>query len=276
MLSRLSQLSVFSALALVGQGIGLTGTGVALAQDATAELAKKLSNPVSSLISVPFQFNYDRGFGPNNRGDRKTLDIQPVIPFSLNEDWNVISRTVVPVIWQHDIAGPSGNQSGLGDVTQSFFISPKQPTAGGIIWGAGPVFLLPTATDDLLGGGKFGMGLTAVVLKQEGPWTVGALANHIWSVAGKGGRSDISATYLQPFISYRTSDAWTFTLNTESTYDWTAEQWSVPINFQVSKLVKFGEQPVSLSAGVRYWAAAPKNGPRGWGPRVGLTFLFPT
>ncbi|WID95353.1 transporter [Bosea vestrisii] len=276
MLSRLSQLAVFSALALVGQGLGLTGTGVVLAQDATADLAKKLSNPVSALISVPFQFNYDRGFGPNNRGDRKTLDIQPVIPFSLNEDWNVISRTVVPVIWQHDIAGPSGNQSGLGDVTQSFFMSPKQPSAGGIIWGAGPVFLLPTATDDLLGGGKFGMGLTAVVLKQEGPWTVGALANHIWSVAGRGDRSDISATYLQPFISYRTSDAWTFTLNTESTYDWTAEQWSVPINVQVSKLVKLGEQPVSLSAGVRYWAAAPKNGPRGWGPRVGLTFLFPT
>lgn len=120
------------------------------------------------------------------------------------------------------------------------------------------------------------MGLTAVVLKQEGPWTFGALANHIWSVAGKEDRSDISATYLQPFISYRTSDAWTFMLNTESTYDWEAEQWSVPINFQVSKLVKLGPLPVSLSAGIRYWAVSSKNGPSGWGPRVGLTFLFPT
>jgi hypothetical protein len=275
MLSKIYQRAVFSAVAFIGQGLGLIGTGVALAEDGNADLAKKLSNPVSSLISVPFQFNYDRGFGPN-RGDRKTLNIQPVIPFSVNADWNVISRTIVPVIWQHDIAGPSGHQSGLGDITQSFFISPSQPTAGGIIWGAGPVFLLPTASDDLLGGGKFGTGLTAVVLKQEGPWTVGALANHIWSVSGKGDRSDISATYLQPFISYRTSDAWTFTLNTESTYNWETEQWSVPVIFQASKLLKFGEQPVSLSAGIRYWAASPKDGPHGWGPRVGLTFLFPT
>ncbi|MDE1996738.1 MAG: transporter, partial [Rhizobiaceae bacterium] len=188
----------------------------ARAQDSGADLAKKLSNPVASLISVPFQFNYDRGFGPNH-GDRETLNIQPVIPFSLNDNWNVISRTIAPVIWQHDVAGPSGNQFGLGDITQSFFFSPKQPTSGGIIWGAGPVFLLPTATDDLLGSGKFGIGPTAVMLKQEGPWTVGALANHIWSVAGEGDRPDISSTFLQPFVSYTTHDAWTFTLNTEST-----------------------------------------------------------
>lgn len=260
-------------IALLSASAVSLATG-ASAQDADNDLAKKLSNPVASLISVPFQFNYDSGYGPND-GNRETINIQPVIPITLNDDWNLISRTIVPVIWQNDVAGPSGSQFGIGDITQSFFLSPKEPTAGGIVWGVGPVFLLPTATDDLLGTGKLGLGPTAVVLKQDGPWTVGALANHIWSVAGDGSRPDISSTFLQPFVSYTTSNAWTFTLNTESTYDWEANDWAVPVNFQVSKLVKFGEQPVSLSAGARYWATAPENGPDGWGFRVGLTLLFP-
>jgi len=247
---------------------------IALAQEADTDLAKKLSNPVAAMISVPFQFNYDRGFGPDD-GNRETLNIQPVIPFSLNDDWNLISRTILPVIWQNDIAGQSGNQFGLGDITQSFFFSPKQPGPGGIIWGVGPVFLIPTGTDDMLGTGKWGAGPTAVLLKQDGPWTYGILANHIWSFAGEGSRPDVSSTFLQPFLSYTTKDAWTFTLNTESSYDWKGDQWSIPINFNVSKLVKFGEQPVSLSAGVRYWADTPENSAEGWGFRLGLTFLFP-
>jgi hypothetical protein len=250
------------------------GAGPGYAQDSNADLAKKLSNPIASLISVPFQFNYDHGYGPND-GDKATLNIQPVIPFSLNEDWNLISRTILPVTWQNDIAGPSGRQFGLGDTTQSFFLSPAKPTESGIIWGAGPVFLLPTGTDDLLGSGKWGAGPTAVALKQDGPWTYGILANHIWSFAGQSQRPDVSSTFLQPFVSYTTPDAWTFTLNTESTYDWKGEQWSVPINFTVSKLITVDKQPISLMAGVRYWAAAPDNGPEGLGFRVALTFLFP-
>jgi hypothetical protein len=248
--------------------------GSASAQESGAELAKKLSNPIASLISVPFQFNYDRGYGPEN-GNREVLNIQPVIPISLNEDWNIISRTILPVISQNDIAGQSGHQFGLGDITQSLFVSPKQPGPGGIIWGAGPVFLIPTATDELLGSGKWGAGPTAVALKQEGPWTYGILANHIWSFAGQSDREDVSSTYLQPFVSYTTPDAWTYSLNTESTYDWIQDEWSVPVNFQVSKLVKFGEQPVSFTAGARYWAQAPENGPQGWGFRAAVTFLFP-
>jgi hypothetical protein len=242
------------------------------AQD--SDLAKKLSNPVASLVSVPFQFNYDSGYGPFD-GSRAVLNVQPVIPISINDDWNVISRTIMPVIWQNDVAGDSGSQFGLGDITQSFFFSPKEAGPGGIIWGAGPVFLLPTATDTTLGSGKWGLGPTVVMLKQEEAWTYGALANHIWSVAGQSDRPDISSTFLQPFISYTTQDAWTFTLNTESTYDWNGDQWSVPINFSIAKLVKFGEQPVSLQVGARYWAEAPENGPNGWGFRAGLTFLFP-
>ena len=193
----------------------------------------------------------------------------------MNEDWNVISRTIVPIVWQNDIAGRSGDQFGLGDTTQSLFFSPKKPTSNGIIWGVGPVFLLPTATDDLLGGGKWGAGPTAVVLKQSGPWTYGALANHVWSFAGDDDRQDVNSTFLQPFISYTTKNAWTFALNTESTYNWQAEQWSVPINFTVAKLVKVDKQPIQLTAGIRYWAESPDNGPDGFGARLAITFLFP-
>ncbi len=171
---------LYSMLAI---GLGLSPATV-FAQDDSADLAKKLSNPVAAMISVPFQFNYDEGYGPND-GDRLTLNIQPVIPISLNDEWNVISRTILPVIWQNDIAGDSGEQTGLGDITQSLFFSPKHPGPSGIIWGVGPAFLVPTGTDDLLGTGKWGAGPTAVVLKQMGGWTVGGLANHIWSFAGQ-------------------------------------------------------------------------------------------
>ncbi len=249
-------------------------TASAMAQDDSQELAKKLSNPIASLISVPFQFNWDQGYGPDD-GYKSYVNVQPVIPFSLNEDWNLISRTILPIAYQNDIAGPSGDQFGLGDTTQSLFFSPKKPTAAGIIWGVGPVFLLPTATDDLLGGEKWGAGPTGVVLKQEGPWTVGALANHIWSFAGDDERPDVNATFLQPFISYTTPKAWTFTLNTESTYNWETEDWSVPINVSIAKLVKVNKQPIQLQAGLRYWAESPSNGPDGFGARLAVTFLFP-
>ena len=243
------------------------------AEDAAA-LAKKLSNPIAAMISVPFQFNYDGNYGPDEEGSRYVLNFQPVIPISLNEDWNVISRTILPFIYQDDIAG-NDSQSGLGDTVQSLFFSPKEPTSGGLIWGVGPVFLLPTATDDLLGGEKWGVGPTAVVLKQAGPWTFGALFNHIWSFAGKDERADISTTFIQPFVSYTTPKAVTFSFNTESTYDWENEQWSVPINFGVSKLVRIGKQPVSLGATIRYWADSPDNGPDEWGVRLVATLLFP-
>jgi hypothetical protein len=114
-----------------------------------------------------------------------------------------------------------------------------------------------------------------VVLKQIDGWTVGALANHIWSFAGDGDRSDVNSTFLQPFVSYTTADAWTFGVNTESTYNWETEEWSVPINFTVAKLVKFDKQPVSFTAGVRYWAESPDSGPDGLGFRGVVTFLFP-
>lgn len=247
----------------------------AAAQDNAADLAKQLANPIAALISAPFQLNYDTDIGPADDGDRWILNIQPVIPVSISQDWNLISRTILPLVSQDDIYPGDVSQTGIGDIVQSLFFSPKSPTSGGWIWGVGPVFLFPSGTDDLLTADKWGAGPTAVVLKQQGAWTYGMLANHIWSYAGDDDRNDVSSTFIQPFLSYTTHDAWTFTLNTESTYDWEAEEWTVPINGVVSKVIKIGDQLISVGGGVRYWADGPDSAAEGWGARLIVTFLFP-
>ena len=239
------------------------------------ELAKQTQNPIAALISVPFQYNYDQNIGPQETGHKNYINIQPVLPFSISEDWNLISRTILPVISQDDVVPGAGSQSGLGDTTQSLFFSPKKPTADGWIWGAGPVFYLPTATDNQLGADKWGIGPTGVFLKQEHGWTYGALMNHIWSVSGSG-KADISNTYLQPFLTYTTKSLTSYSVNSESTYNWETNKWSVPINLLATQLLKVGEQRLTLQAGVRYWVASPDNiGPKGWGFRFTVTLLFP-
>jgi hypothetical protein len=240
-----------------------------------ASLAMQLSNPVAALISVPLQLNYDQDIGPADDGDRWLLNVQPVVPFDLSDDWNLISRTILPVVRQSDIFPGAGTQTGIGDVVQSIFFSPKAPTASGWIWGAGPVLLLPTGSNDLLTTDKWGAGPTAVVLKQSNGWTRGMLANHLWSFAGDGDRADVNATFLQPFLTYTTPTQWTFALNTESTYDWEAEQWSVPVNVTASKLTRLGGQLVSLGGGVRYWVDSADSGAEGLGFRITVTLLFP-
>ncbi len=231
------------------------------APDQAADLAKKLQNPVASLISFPLQSNFDFRIGPSDDGWRYTLNIQPVIPISIGSDWNLIVRTIIPYIHQEDVfkgsalifeedidgvpvevtsARPLGHvQDGLGDTIQSFFFSPKEPVAGwilaagpvflkepvaGWILAAGPVFLYPSATDPLLGSEKWGAGPTGLILKQTGGWTYGILANQIWSFAGDAERRSVNATFLQPFIAYTTKTKTTFSLNTESTYNWNDSQ----------------------------------------------------
>lgn len=242
---------------------------------ADQDLAKKLANPVASLISVPFDYDQDSSIGTADGGSRTTLILKPVVPISLNENWNVISRTIIPLVNQTEISPGSGTQSGLGDINASFFFSPKVPTKSGLIWGVGPAFSLPTASDVLLGSEKWGLGPTGLVLKQKGKVTYGMLASHIWSVAGNAARNDVSSTLLQPFISRTSKTATTIALQTESIYNWQTKEWSVPINASIAQILKFGDQLVQLKAGVRYWAQSPATGAKGWGYKIGAVLLFP-
>ena len=267
------QLAFYRPLTLAPADASSSGGGGAGddEQAKEAELAKKLQNPVANLVSVPIQNNWDFGIGPAS-AMRYTANIQPVVPVTLTEDWNLITRTIVPVIYAESPTAGGRDAWGLGDITQSFFLSPKDPV-GGWILGGGPVFLWPTATDSLLGSGKWGAGPSVVALRQEHGFTYGVLANQIWSYAGWGPQN-VNATFLQPFVGYTTKTFTTLTLNTESTYDWTAGQWTVPVNIMLQQLLKIGGQPIAFQLGYRYYAQRPLGGPD-WGLRFNVTFLFP-
>ena len=254
-------------------GFAALSPAIGSAQKSEADLAKKLQNPVADLYTIPLRLDYDRGFGLNGDGERYVLDIQPVIPIKLTPQWNLISRTIVPIVNTHGVIGDA-SQSGLSDILQSFFFSPQAPTADGWLWGAGPVFLLPTATNDLLGTQKWGAGPTGVVLRQKDAWTYGLLANHVWSFAGSSSRESVNATLVQPFISYTTAQYTSYIFTSESTYNWVHRQWAVPLDFSVAQLVEIRRLPIQFELGYRYWADKPPGGPD-WGLRFTVTFLFP-
>ena len=239
-------------------------------QDAS-ELAKKLTNPVASLISVPFQYNYNGNIGPDKKGSVNSMVVQPVVPFKLNSDWNYILRPVMTFASLNNIDGFNG--TGAGSVVIESFFSPK--SSGSFIWGVGPVVSTPALSGTNYGTSQTGVGLSAVALIMKSPWTVGVLTYNTWSAGGSAVNGTANNLFYQPFVSYVTPKAWTYSINTQSTFNWDARRAENPMNFMVSKLVKFGETPVSLSVGARYYLSSVPDGPSGWGARASMTFIFP-
>ncbi len=241
-----------------------------LAQSDVGELAKELANPVASLISVPLQNNADFGIG-EWEGSRNTMNLQPVVPIAISSKVNLINRIIVPVISQYSITGPGERQAGLGDAVLSAFFSPSN-SKNGFTWGAGPVFLLPIGTDDAFRTQKFGLGPTAVALKQIKGWTFGALANQIWTV---GDQPNLSQLFLQPFLVYNWPSGAGVGGNFELTQNWTTNNTLLWFNPTVTAVTSLGKQKIQLVAGPRFNLVAPDGGGANWGVRTVLVFLFP-
>ena len=286
--------SVFCASAQ--QNASVTNANSGDSANATEALQKATQNPVANLISVPLQDNTNFGIGPYDR-NQNVLNVQPVIPVHMTKDWNLIVRWITPFIWQpapgtadlqvygiventpayfaaQDVQKSAGVY-GLGDMTPTFFFSPSKPHK--IIWGAGPVFVLPTATSKVLGQGKLSMGPSFVALFQPGHWTIGALVNNVWSVAGSGGRADVNQMTLQYFVNYNLKKGWYLTSSPIITANWKATDgnaWVVPFGGGVGRIMKLGFQPVNLTAQFYGNAVYPTHGSP-WGMRLQIAFLFP-
>jgi hypothetical protein len=240
------------------------------AQDAD-QLAKQTQNPVASLISVPLQGNWDFGLG-DREASSTLLNVQPVMPFGVSKSTNLILRVIMPLTSQPVSDG--SRISGLGDILTTAFFSPAQ--SGRVIWGVGPAFLLPAATNAALGSEKFGIGPSAVTLIQPGQWTLGILANHIWSVSGANDRSDVNSTFLQPFANYNLGGGLSAGVSMEASGNWEAEddRWTAPLLFNLSKVTLLGKRPVSFVIAAGPTVASPDGG-ADWRFRLGATFLFP-
>lgn len=237
------------------------------------DLAKAAQNPVANMISLPFQNNTNFNFGPEEK-TQNILNVQPVIPFSLTKDWNLITRTIIPVMSQPGFTPAQDRTNGIGDTSFTAFLSPGKP--GKIIWGIGPALLFPTATDDRLGADKWGAGPSAVVLSMPGNWVLGSLFSNVWSFGGPGD-NEINAFTWQYFINYNLPKGWYLTSAPIITANWKADsgnKWTIPFGGGVGKIFKVGNQPVNAQLSAYYNAERPDNAPD-WQLRFQLQFLFP-
>ena len=241
-------------------------------QDSEA-LARASQNPIADLISLPFQNNTNFNTGPFNR-TQDILNIQPVIPMKLSADWNLISRTIVPLMSQPNPVFDSST-GGIGDITQSLFLSPTHP--GTVIWGVGPVYTMPSASDPTLGTGKVLLGPTAVLLVTPGHWVIGVLVNNQWSVAGDPNRAPVNAFLAQPFVNYNMAGGWFLTTSPIITANWNAvsgQQWTVPVGGGFGRVFKLDGQAYNASVQAYYNVVRPTNA-ADWNLRISLALLFP-
>lgn len=240
-----------------------------------SELAKQTQNPVADLISIPFQNNTNFGFEPNHR-TQNILNIQPVIPLNLNENWNLITRTILPIIKQPDLRTTNDDTWGLGDINMSLFLSPAK--SEGFTWGLGPVLQFPTGTDEVLSSRKWAAGPTGVGLFIYNPWVVGLLANNLWSYAGNNDRKDVSQFLAQYFVNYNLPDAWYLTSSPIITANWEAEgkgnKWTVPVGGGLGKVFRIGKLPFNGNVSAFANVVRPDAGPD-WTLRVQLALLLP-
>jgi hypothetical protein len=238
------------------------------------DLAKKTQNPIADLISVPFQNNTDFGVGPHNRV-KNVLNVQPVWPFTLTEDLNLITRTIIPIVRQPELAKDSGSTNGLGDINTSLFFSPSKPSP--VIWGLGPVLQFPTATDENLGTRKWVAGPAGVALTMQGPWVIGALAQQTWSYAGNSDRDKVSAFLLQYFINHNFKGGFYLTSSPIITANWKADsgnKWVIPFGGGMGKIFRIGKLPLNAQTQAFYNVEQTTFGPD-WTLRFQLAFLFP-
>ena len=238
-----------------------------------AEVAKKLANPVANLISVPFQNNTDVGIGEDN-GYKNTTNFQPVIPITLSKKLNLITRYILPVVSQKNITGDSTSQAGLGDLNISAFFSPAEAKKG-FVWGLGPVFLVPTATDELLGSKKFSIGPSALALLQTHSMTIGALVSQTWSVAGDEDRSDVNLLYVQPFFTYNWKSGAGVGFSAEISQNWESDNTSIFLIPAVQGITRLGKQTIQLQIGPRFQVVSPNKNGAVFGVRAQLSFVFP-
>lgn len=242
----------------------------------TSAIAKQAQNPIANLISVPLENDFYPHTGMDKE-DSYVLEMKPVVPFKLSNDWNLITRTVIPVAQVPDLAPGVNGTSGLGDIQESLFFSPTKPSPGGLIWGAGPVISFPTATEDVLGTKKLSIGPSAVVLTIKGHWLFGTLVQNLFSVAGPSERSNVNQMLVQPFVNYNMRHGWYLTSSPIITSNWEVngnDRWTVPVGGGIGKIVHFGKLPVSTYAQVFRNVQRP-DGTTSWSARFEMTFLFP-